>query len=176
MAEVLGALGQWTLYALWTLLLTAASLCVYLGLGGTFLVLGLALAHAALTGFSPITLHWLLWLLALAALGEGLEFLIGSFYAAGRGASKWSVVSAFVVGLLGAAVGNSLVPVLGAVLGSFIGAFLGAVLGEYAGHRRLERSLRVGLAACVGRIGGILVKHVIALIMVFLVLRLTLPH
>ncbi len=173
--ELLGEIGQWSGFVLWALVLIIASLFVYLGLGGSFIVLGLAVNHAVATGFDPLTGPWLLILLGLALLGELLEFVIGTFFVAQKGASKAGVIAAFVGGLVGALVGNSVVPVIGAVIGSFGGAFAGAVFGEYQRYQRLEPSLRVGGYAFLGRVLAMGVKHVIALVMVFLVLRLTVP-
>lgn len=173
--ELLGEIGQWSWFVVWALLLIVASLFVYLGLGGSFLVLGLALVHAAATGFDPVTWQLLLILLGLALFGELVEFVIGTFYVAQKGATRRGVFAAFVGGLLGALVGNSVVPVVGAMLGSFAGAFAGAVLGEYHQNQKLEPSLRVGAHAFVGRILAMAIKHVIALVMVFLILRVTLP-
>ena len=63
----------------------------------------------------------------------------------------------------------------GAILGSFLGGFGGAVLGEYYNREKLEPSLRIGGHAFLGRLLAILIKHAIALIMVFLVIRATAP-
>ena len=173
--ELLGEIGQWSWFVLWSLLLVIASLFVYLGLGGSFIVLGLAVVHALISGFDPITWQLLLVLLGLALFGELLEFLIGTFYVAQKGATKWGVFAAFAGGLIGAVLGNGVIPVIGAVLGSFVGAFTGAVLGEYYQNEKLEPSLRVGAHAFLGRILAMVIKHVFALVMVFLILRATLP-
>ena len=173
--ELLGEIGQWSWFVFWALLLVLASLFVYLGLGGSFIVIGLALIHALITGFDPVTWQLLLVLLGLALFGELVEFVIGTFYVAQKGATKSGVFAAFVGGLVGAMLGNSIVPVMGAVLGSFVGAFGGAVLGEYYRNEKLEPSLRVGGHAFLGRILAMVIKHVIALVMVFLILRVTVP-
>jgi len=173
--ELLGAIGQWSWFVVWALLLISASLFVYLGLGGSFIVLGLAVVHALITGFAPLTWQWLLILLGMALLGELIEFVIGTFYVAQKGATKLGVFAAFAGGLIGAFLGNNLFPVLGAVIGSFAGAFTGAVLGEYHQNQQLEPSLRVGGHAFLGRILATVVKHVIALAMVFVILRVTMP-
>ena len=173
--EVMADIGQWSWFLLWALLLVFASLFVYLGLGGNFIIIGLALVHALLTGFDPITWQLLLVLLGIALLGELIEFVVGTFYVARQGASRAGVVGAFLGGLLGAILGNSALPVIGAVLGSFAGAFGGAVLGEYLHRERMEPSLRVGGHAFVGRLLAIFIKHALGLVMVFLVLRATLP-
>lgn len=173
--EVLGAIGQWAWFFLWSLLLIAASLFVYLGLGGNFILLALALVHALVTGFDPLGWGTLAWLAGLAVAGEGIEFVVGTFYPARKGASRDGVLLAFLGGLLGAAAGQGLVPVIGAVVGSFLGAFLGAVAGEYRRRRLLEPSLRVGGHAFLGRLAAMMIKHAIGLVMVFIILRATLP-
>jgi len=173
--DVLAGIGQWSWYVVWALLLVTASLFVYLGLGGNFIILGLALIHALTTGFDPITWELLLVLTGIALLGELIEFVVGTFWVAKRGATRAGVIGAFVGGLLGAAAGNTLVPVVGAVLGSFVGAFAGAVVGEYRARQRLEPSLQVGGQAFLGRLLAILVKHLLGLAMVGLILRATLP-
>lgn len=173
--EILQGIGQWSWFVVWSFVLILASLFVYLGLGGNFIILGLALVHALATGFDPIGWKLLAFLAGLALLGEGIEFIVGTFYAARKGATRSSLAVAFVGGLLGAAVGNSIFPVVGAVLGSFVGAFAGAVLGQYRHERRLDPSFKVGGHAFLGRLLAILIKHVIGLFMVFLVLKATLP-
>jgi uncharacterized protein YqgC (DUF456 family) len=173
--EILETIGQWSWFVLWSLLLVTASLFVYLGLGGNFIIVGLAIIHALITGFDPITWKLLLVLVGIALFGEGVEFVVGTFYPARQGATRAGVVGAFVGGLLGAAAGNSLVPVVGAVLGSFAGAFAGAVFGEYQGNQRLEPSLRIGAHAFIGRLTAMFIKHALGLVMVFLVLRATFP-
>ena len=173
--EVLADIGQWSWYVVWSLLLITASLFVYLGLGGNFIILGLALVHALFTGFDPIGWQLLLVLAGIALLGEGIEFVVGTFWVAKKGATRWGVIGAFAGGLLGAALGNGIVPVVGAVLGSFVGAFTGAVAGEYLARERLEPSLRIGGHAFLGRMLAILIKHLLGLVMVGLILRATLP-
>ena len=173
--EILQQIGLWSWFFFWSLLLIVASLFVYLGLGGTFIIIGLALVHALVTGFDPITWKLLGVLLGLALVGEGIEFVVGTFYVAKKGASRAGVIGAFAGGLFGAAVGNGVVPVVGAVLGSFMGGFGGAVLGEYFHRERLEPSLRIGGHAFFGRLLAIVIKHFLAMVMVFLILRATLP-
>ncbi len=131
--------------------------------------------HALVTGFDPIGWTLLIWLTGIAVLGEIIEFLIGTFWITRKGATRAGVIGAFVGGLLLAAVGNSVVPVVGAVLGSFVGAFSGAVAGEYWHRERMEPSLRVGGQAFLGRLLAIVLKHLLGLVMVGLILRETLP-
>ena len=175
MAEVLQSLGGWAGYTLWALLLLVASLLVYLGLGGNFVLLGLALVHGLVTGFDPIGWQLLVVLAVLATVGELIEFVLGNFSVLKKGASGLGTFGGFAGGLLGAVVGNGVVPLVGAVLGSFVGAFGGCVAGEWWRQRQLEPSLRVGTHAFIGRLIAILTKHALGLIMVLLILRATFP-
>jgi hypothetical protein len=175
MSEILVSVGGWTWYVVWALLLLVSSLLVYLGLGGNFIIVGLALVHALVTGFQPVGWPLLAVLLALALLGELIEFVLGNFYVLRKGASGLGAVGGFVGGLAGAVLGNGLVPVIGAVLGSFVGAFVGCVAGEYWRQRTLEPSLRIGTHAFVGRMIALVSKHALGVLMVFLILRATFP-
>ena len=170
-----GTFGPWLDYSLWALLLLATSLLVYLGLGGNFVLVGLALVHAVATGFDPIGWPLLLILLGIALFGELVEFLLGTFYVLRKGAGGGAAIGGFLGGLVGAAAGHAVLPVIGAVIGSFLGGFAGAVLGELRRQRRLQPSLRVGTHAFIGRVMAILAKHALGLVMVFLILRATWP-
>jgi uncharacterized protein YqgC (DUF456 family) len=168
--------GAWTGFVLWALLLSVASLTIYLGFSGNWIVTGLAALYGLFTGFATVGWRLLLVLVGLALLGEAVEFVLGTFYVARKGATRGGVALAFVGGIVGALAGNGVVPVVGAVLGSFVGAFCGAVLGEYLRWRRLEPSLRIGAHAFVGRVLAMVAKHAIGLVMIFLVLRATVPR
>ncbi len=175
MMEILQSIGDWAWYVIWASLLLATSLLVYLGLGGNFILVGLALVHALVTGFDPLSWPLLAVVLAIALFGELVEFVLGNFYVLRKGGSGRGALGGFAGGLLGAAAGNSIVPIVGAVAGSFLGAFLGCVAGEYWGQQRLEPSLRVGSHAFIGRLLAILTKHALGLVIVVLILRATLP-
>jgi uncharacterized protein YqgC (DUF456 family) len=173
--EWLAEIGAWAWYLLWAILLLTASLLVYLGLGGNFVILGLAAIHALITGFDPISWPLLIILLVIALTGEGLEFLVGTFYVAKQGASKFGVIGGFSGGLIGAVLGTSILPVIGSILGSFVGAFGGAILGEYYQQQQLEPSLRIGTHAFVGKLLAIFIKHALGVVMIFLILKATWP-
>ena len=175
MTEILADIGAWSLYILWALALFASLLLTILGLGGNFFIVGLALLHAALTGFTPIGWWFLGLMLALAVVGEVIESLLGLVYTAARGVSRYGVAGAFVGGLVGASAGTSVVPVVGTILGSFVGAFAGALAGEYLRERNLEPSLRAGWHAFAGRMLATLIKFALGMEMVWLLLRAGVP-
>ena len=170
--DTLGGIGVWIAFAIWVTLLLCASLMTILGLSGNFIIVALGLAHALITGFDPITWQLLLLLLGLAILGEVVESVMGIYYVARKGATRYGVLGAFLGGLAGAAVGSGVVPVIGTVVGSFIGAFAGAVAGEYLREQKSEESMRVGWHAFAGKMLASGFKFALALAMiVMLVLR-----
>jgi uncharacterized protein YqgC (DUF456 family) len=128
------------------------------GLPANWILLGLALLYALITGLSPVGWGTLLVLAALAGLAELLEFGIGVGYTAKRGATRWGLGGAFVGGIGGGVALSSVVPPFGSLVGVFLGSFLGAVLFEYIAQERLDAALRSGRAAFFGRVFGAVVK------------------
>lgn len=173
--ELLRAVGVRLLFAVWVLALLATPLLTLLGLSGNFVIVALALVYALATHFASVGWTFLLVLLGIALLGEGVEALIGVLYVSRRGATRAGVAGAFVGGLLGAAAGGGVAPVAGAVVGGFVGAFAGAVLGEYLRERRLEPSLRIGWHAFVGKTLASLFKVALSAVMIVLLLRRAWP-
>ncbi len=173
--NTLGGIGVWILFVVWTLLLLTASLLTLLGLGGNFIIVGLGLIHALITGFDPITWQLLLIMLGMAVLGEIVESVLGVVYVAKKGATRYGVLGAFLGGLAGAALGSSVVPVIGTVIGSFIGAFGGAVIGEYMREQRTEESMRIGWHAFAGKMLASGFKFALALAMIVMMLQRTWP-
>ena len=104
--------------------------------------------------------------LAMAGIGvagEIVESLLGVVYVARKGATKWGALGAFAGGIAGAVLGTMVVPVLGSVVFAFVGAFGGAVLLEYAHYRSLDRALRTGFFAFVGKLLAMIVKFALGL-------------
>jgi uncharacterized protein YqgC (DUF456 family) len=111
-------------------------------------------------------------LLALAIVGEIIEFVAGAAGAAKRGASRrsiWlSLVGALVGSIGGAIVGLPIALVgspLAALLGGAIGAFIGAYLGETWVKRAQGQRLEVAKGAFLGRIWGTVGKLAIGAVM-----------
>jgi hypothetical protein len=148
------------------LFLLNASLLV--GLPGGWIALAGIAAYALATRFS--TLHWktLAVMAALAVLGEVVESLLGVVYVSRKGASPWGVLGAFAGGIAGAILGTAAVPVIGSIVFAFAGAFAGAVLGEYLRYRSLDRALRTGFAAFIGKLAATFAKFVLALLILAL--------
>jgi hypothetical protein len=142
----------------------ACVLAVAVQLPGAWLFLGLALGVELLDGsYLPpgeqVTFARPVWIagIALAALGELLEFFSGVIGLKRGGGSRRGLVGALLGALLGVFLTPlfAFVPFLGVILGVLLGTFLGAVLGELSHERStLESSLRPALWAALGRLLG----------------------
>ena len=119
---------------------------------------------------SAAAIGWwtVLGMVALAAIGEGLEFLAGALGVAKAGGSKRGAALALVGSLLGAIVGMFAgvpIPVVGSLIGALLfaglGALAGAIIGEQWKGRDLEQSWQVGVGAFWGRILGTLAKTIV---------------
>jgi uncharacterized protein YqgC (DUF456 family) len=98
--------------------------------------------------------------IVVAAAGEALELLSGTFGARKGGAGRRGSAGALLGGFLGGVVGTILiaVPVLGSLIGACAGACLGAWGLELSGGRGFRASLRAGAGAGAGRALGTVFK------------------
>jgi hypothetical protein len=103
--------------------------------------------------------------LALAVVGEAIEFAASAAGAAKQGASRRAVLLSLVGAMAGSIVGVMIgapVPVLGsfvmALLGGAAGAFAGAYLGETWKGRAEHERFAAGQGAFTGKIWGTLGK------------------
>ncbi|HVU85924.1 MAG TPA: DUF456 domain-containing protein [Pirellulales bacterium] len=146
------------------------------GLPGNWMIVALAAAATWLVPeglrvqMAPAVLGVLV---ALALLGEIVEFATGSAAAHRAGGTRRGAVGAIVGALFGAVAGAMIglpVPLIGsavaAVLGGAFGALTGAMALEFHGGRDLAASWRIGHAAFWGRLLGTLSKAVIGAVMV----------
>lgn len=134
---------------------------VVFGLPGTWLMV----ATTALVAwwkwdqqmFSPWTLAVVV---ALAVLGEVLEFLAGVAGSRKSGGSWLGAALSLVGGLVGAVIGSAAIPipVAGTLLGACLGAAGGAFVAEAALGRPMRPALQSGLGAGIGRFVGTLLK------------------
>lgn len=152
------------------------------GLPGTWFALGLAVAlELARTPFgasgAPAPFGWPLIGLgvALAALGEGIEFAAGAMGARWGGGTRRGVVGALVGGIAGAVLGTAVIPIplVGTLCGAVLGSFGGALLGELTAEKRRHphENLRAALAAALGRLAGSFAKLGIGVVIWAVLLR-----
>jgi uncharacterized protein YqgC (DUF456 family) len=164
MASVLQHAGLVLLYAV----LFLVDVLIFTGLPGSWIALGAIVIYAAVTRFSAVGWQMLLVMGAIAVVGEIVESFLGVVYVARKGATKWGVLGAFLGGLAGAVVGTAIMPLAGSILFGFIGAFAGAVMSEYLYYRSLDRALRTGFFAFIGKLLAMLVKFALALLVLAL--------
>jgi uncharacterized protein YqgC (DUF456 family) len=143
----------------------AALASLLLGLPGTFLIVVAALAYAWATGFAGVTWWTIGWLLLLAVIGEGIEFLAGAAGAAGERPSRRVMIAAILGGVIGGLVGTPLLFGVGSLLGALLGAFTGAALAVLSEGGTMDTALSAGLAAFRGRLLGFVLKAAVAVAM-----------
>lgn len=137
-------------------------LLIPLGLPGLWVIVGSVLIYGWLTSFSTVGVGTIVIALALAFLGEAIEWWLGFRMAQRYGGSKRAGWGALIGGIVGAIVGVPIL-IIGSVIGAFIGSFVGAVVFEYAGAQHAEGALRAGWGAVVGRAVAAAVKIAIGL-------------
>jgi hypothetical protein len=137
---------------------------IFVGGFGTFVILAGGIVYAAMTKFSVVPISALLVLLALYLAGEVFEYLFIVIGAKKFGVTNQAVVGAIIGGIAGSIAGTALFGV-GIFLGMFLGIFLGAFLVELFAGRSLLHSLKAGTGGVVGRVGALIAKVVIAVIM-----------
>ncbi|MCS7186250.1 MAG: DUF456 domain-containing protein [Armatimonadetes bacterium] len=149
-----------------TLLALAGALAIVLGLPGTFLAwLGL-LIYALVDRFTAISAWVLLGTFVGSLVIELVDNLMAGFLVKRFGASKGSVLMAWLGGFGGAMLGGT-IGSFGGFLGSALIGILGAFAGSYAAvylwernrhNRTHNEAVKAALGTVVGRLLGMLVK------------------
>ena len=150
------------------LLLLAAFLllCLFLiplGLPGTWLMVGAAVAYPILTNTNSVGAVTMAGTAVLAVVGEVIEFSLAGRYARKYGGSRRAEWGAILGGMVGAFVGVP-VPIVGPVVGAFAGAFLGALVFEYSRGSGAGAATRVATGALVGRVVAAAAKVAIGVV------------
>ena len=164
-AGVLAVVGQSLGIALFFLAHGLALLMIPLGLPGTWVQVAAAAGMTIASGGTLMGWGWTGLCVALALLGEVVEFLSGQWGTRRFGGSRAAGWGALLGGLVGAFVGGIPVPVVGSVIASFLGTFAGALAGEMWAERALAARLHVGWGAVVGRVVGVATKLSLAFVM-----------
>ncbi len=165
---------------LFVVVLVASWLAQLVGLPGNWAIVTVAALYAWLLPGEHLTaIGWRAVgiLLALAVLGEIVEFAAGAVGVSTAGGSRRGAVLAIAGSLVGGIVGLFIglpIPVIGslvsAVLFGGLGALAGAVLGETWKGRDFDASLEIGKAAFLGRLLGTVAKMVVCTLMVVVAL------
>jgi uncharacterized protein len=141
----------------------AGLLMVPLGLPGLWvMILGL-LGYGWFTGFQTVGLWTTTLVLALALVGELIEWWLGFRFARKYGGSKRAAWGALIGGLVGAVVGVP-VPVIGSVIGAFLGSFAGAAVFEYTASAHTGSAVAAGWGAVLGRAAAAATKIALGIV------------
>lgn len=152
----------------WLFLIVGVAVIPF-GIAGTFIIVADALVYGLATGFDEITLPFVGILLGMALAVELIEELLSALMAKRFGGSKYAMIGAILGGFFGAIMGTPVAPILGTLLGGFLGAFLGATLLEWLHTSDLRNSVKVGIGAFFGAVGGKITKILVAVIMVIMI-------
>lgn len=155
--------------ALFALLGAFCVLLVAIGLPGAWILLAVAVVIEIADPLwlapeqQPTFSTWvLLTALALALLGEILEFVASALGAKHGGASRRGMVGSIVGAVIGGIAGTiflAFLPIIGSVLGACVGAGLGAMAGEVSAKGgTITGALRPAQGAAIGRLVGTVAK------------------
>ena len=139
------------------------------GFPGNFIILADSILFGWYDGFKEVTIKILVVLLALALLGELVEFVLGVLGAKKYKSSNKAIVGSIVFGIIGGILGIPFFLGIGAVIGAFIGAFVGAFLVEFLLEKKVDRAVKSGWGAFIGRLGGTFFKGAIGIAMIVIV-------
>lgn len=139
------------------------------GFPGNFIILADSILFGWYDGFKEVTIKILVVLLALALLGELVEFVLGVLGAKKYKSSNKAIVGSIVFGIIGGILGIPFFFGIGAVIGAFVGAFVGAFLVEFLLEKKVDRAVKSGWGAFIGRLGGTFFKGAIGIAMIVIV-------
>jgi len=160
LVDVLQHIGLVVFYVV----LFVLNVSIFLGVPGGWIAYGAIFVYDAITGFSTVGWKWLVVMGVIMVVAEVLEAVLGLVYVAGKGATKWGVLGAFLGGLAGAIGGSFVIPFVGSIVFGLIGAFAFAVLFEYVNYKSLDRALQTGFFAFIGKLAAMFVKFALSLV------------
>jgi len=141
-----------------------------LGLPGTFAIVATAVVYGWATGFADVTATTIAWLVALALIAEGLEFVSAAAGGGSERPSRRVTISALAGGIVGGIIGTPFLFGVGSLLGALAGAFAGAALATGAEGHGASVAMRRGMAALRGRLLGFILKSALGVLMVVVLL------
>jgi uncharacterized protein YqgC (DUF456 family) len=143
---------------------------VLFGFPGTVIILVDAFIYGAITGFEKIGLKILIALLVLTLLAEMADFAVSMAGAVRFGVSRKGFLAFAVGGFIGALLMTPFFLGLGLLIGTFLGGFIAMLIVELLARNKIKLTLRATYGAILGRVAGICVKGIFALIMVIMTL------
>ena len=153
-----------TLLVIWNL---ASLLGVLIGLPGVWIMVITTSLVAWWQWDEGMFSAWTLAaILALAVLGEVLEFFSGVFGSKRVGGSGWGVVGGIAGCIVGGIAGTFLIPIplVGTLIGACVGGGLGTWLAEMAAGQKMDVAVKSGVGGGVGRLLGTLGKLLVGVV------------
>ncbi len=160
---------DYLVFSLFMFVAVAGLISHVFGFPGNFIILADSILFGWYDGFKEVTIKILIVLLALALLGELVEFVLGILGAKKYKSSNKAIVGSIVFGIIGGILGIPFFFGIGAVIGAFVGAFIGAFLVEFLLEKNVDRAVKSGWGAFVGRLGGTFFKGAIGIAMIVIV-------
>jgi hypothetical protein len=156
--------------ALFTLISGVGMLLQVVTLPGIWLIVLAGVVYQGIAMYAGIPLPFSWWTLgialALAVIGEIVEFATGALGAAAGGGRTRGAAGAMLGGVMGAVIGIfvfAFIPIIGPLIGALLGAALGAFVGEISyGDRTAGQATLPAVGAAVGRVAGVMAKIVLA--------------
>jgi uncharacterized protein len=155
---------------LFVLFSAAGVLLIFLGTPGTLSILAGCFSYAILTGFSSVDWKMLLILSLMSVFAESSDNILSMLGAKKSGASGRSTWAVLIGSVAGGILGGLAAPVIGSLIGAFIGGVSAPIIMEYMRRKELYPAIKAGVGALLGRLGGILLKFLIAIVMIAIVL------
>lgn len=140
------------------------------GLPGTVVILADVFIYALANGFETIGFKAILGLTVIAVVAEAADFGLGMIGAARYGASRKGVWAALFGSVACAAIATPFFTGVGTLLGIFLGGFAGVFLVEFMEQRKLKPAFRASYGAVLGKVGGIVIKGLLSVLMVMITL------
>lgn len=150
-------------------LMVLSVMLIVLSLPGNWVILGIAGVWSFFTGAPEFTWTFFAAIIALAAVGEAVDFLAGYFGAKKYGGSNKGSLGGMIGAIAGAIMCAPLFLGFGALPGALGGGFIGCYIVEKCMGRPNDEALKAAKGATLGRFGGLVVKLGIAISLVWLI-------
>lgn len=160
---------DYLIFSLFLIVAAAGLISHIFGFPGNFIILADSILFGWYDGFNDVSVKILIILLGLALLGELVEFIVGILGAKKYKSSNKAIVGSIVFGIIGGILGIPFFFGIGAVIGAFVGAFVGAFLVEFLLEKNVDRAVKSGWGAFIGRLGGTFFKGAIGIAMIVIV-------
>jgi len=131
---------------------------IWLGLPGSFLMLGFIFIWGWAGDFALISFTEIIVILAIMIILELMEFVLSGLAVRYTGAGKRSAFLAIIGGLLGTIILGSLFFLVGAITGLLVGSYLGAFWGERQAGKDKIQARKAAIGALVGTIAAKVIK------------------